>query len=117
MFSATVQARSSVLYWGTTPMWRRALGGCGDDVDAGDGDLAAGGQGAGGADGDGGGFAGAVGAEQAVDGAGSDVEVDTVDGGDGGLAGVDFSQRADFNDHVNTIFLIISMALPYIVPS
>ncbi len=79
----------------------------GDDVDAGDGDLACGGDGAGGADGDGGGFAGAVGAEQAVDGAGFDVEVDTVDGGDAGLAAVDFTQRADFDDHVNTPAILI----------
>jgi hypothetical protein len=63
-----------------------------DDVDAGDADLAGGRQGAGGADADGGGFAGAVGAEQAVDLAGTNAEVDAIDGDDALLAVVDLSQ-------------------------
>ena len=39
MFSKMVQARSSVLYCGTTPMERRAMAGESDDVDAGDADA------------------------------------------------------------------------------
>ena len=79
-------------------MERRARAGERDDVDAGDADGAGGGQDAGGADADGGGLAGAVGAEQAVEFALADAEVDAIDGRHALLAAVDLTQPQDFDD-------------------
>ena len=56
---------------------------------------APGGQSARGADGDSGGFTGTVGAEQAVDSTCGYIEIDAGDRGDGGLAGINFLERAE----------------------
>ena len=95
------------------------VGGLLDDVDAGDADVAGGGYGAGGGDGDGRGFTGAVGAEETVELAGSDGEVEAVDGGDGGFAGVDLAEASDFYDvcvHVGPACLYVQSKREFAPP-
>jgi len=93
MFSEMVQARSSVLYCGTTPIALRANAGTGDA------NASRGGQGARGADADGGGFASTVGSEQPVDGALFNGQVDAIDRDYLLLALVDLTQAPHFNNH------------------
>jgi len=69
-----------------------------DDVDACDADAAGGGLHAGGTDADGGGLAGAIGAEQAVELALLDVEVDAIDGDDTLFALINLAKALHLND-------------------
>ena len=98
MFSYTVQARSSVLYCGTTPMERRASAGDCDDVDACRCDGPGGGQCARRADADGRGLACAIRAQQAVELAFADAEVDTIDRHNPLLAFVDLTKAFDLHN-------------------
>ena len=103
MFSKTVQARSSVLYCGTTPIQRRARAGALTTSIPAIRTCARGRQGARRADADRRRLARAVRPQQAIDLALTHAEVDAVDGDHPLLALVDLSQAFDLNNHGKTL--------------